>query len=97
MRKRLFDENHPEYGLNRYNDILGQNGIEWELTYLETKFFKKLTKTFINSADTLRSFDLSEDTHFVYLFLLTKKRMEYIIVLNRTMTGGRYNAILGHA
>lgn len=26
----LFDENHPEYGLNRYNDILGQNGIEWE-------------------------------------------------------------------
>ncbi|MGN0986458.1 MAG: DUF6508 domain-containing protein [Otoolea sp.] len=24
-----FDENHPEYGLNRYIDILRANGIEW--------------------------------------------------------------------
>lgn len=24
-----FEKNHPEYGLNRYRDILEQNGIEW--------------------------------------------------------------------
>ena len=24
-----FEKNHPEYGLNRYRDILEQNGIKW--------------------------------------------------------------------
>lgn len=24
-----FDKRHPEYGLNRYSDILEQNGIKW--------------------------------------------------------------------
>lgn len=24
-----FEKNHPEYGLNRYRDILVQNGIKW--------------------------------------------------------------------
>ena len=24
-----FEEAHPEYGLNRYNDILAANGIDW--------------------------------------------------------------------
>lgn len=26
----IFEENHPEYELNHYNDTLRANGIEWE-------------------------------------------------------------------
>lgn len=25
-----FEEGHPEYGLNRYNDILDRNGLKWD-------------------------------------------------------------------
>ena len=25
-----FQENHPEYGLNRYGDILRENNLEWD-------------------------------------------------------------------
>jgi len=38
----LFAKNHPEYQLERYNEILAKNGIEWSYEAMDTIDVKKL-------------------------------------------------------